>query len=868
MDLPRDETPFFGRQAEIADVGKRVDGGARLVTIVGLGGMGKTRLSIELAASLRPRFEKYGGVAFATLAQARTLEAAVREVAATVGARVAPESKAAKGVAALGEALAARGKMLLVLDNVEQLGEIARDLVNGLLDGARELVLIVTSREPVGARGEEKVMLTPLADEAARELFVDRARLAAGGAVEVSEAEAKAIVERVDRIPLAIELAASRLELLSASELLARVGAKLDVLADASSSRTLRGTLDLSWELLGDVERKLLAQAAVFAGPFGVDAAEEVLVAPGVEVLDVLEGLLRKSLLVRAEGPARDGQGSRARLRMYGTVRAWAREKLDASDDANGGAEVRARHARFYLGEAEQWAGRAYGAEGARALDALAEMLPELMAAFESTNQREPATAARIVMALSDLLLFRGLFELRAELFASAAEAAERAGDERLLARALVAKARVTLEVGRMGDAETELRRALDLATRAKDDTTKAEATRSLGWALTATSRFDEAEKLVLEAQSMHREQGSARGEADTYVALGIVRAFQGRRDEALAHLQSALAIHVEQGDVVRQEKVLGFATLVGQEPREVARGLPREVLARAPAASLHLLPNHIAEAASVHRDAGERWRSAIDLYLAGASAHARGEATAAVESFERALGALKRAGVTRGTAAIHAHTALALAESGEFAEADARLTWARAGAKTDAASEFAVDVLGAAVEAARAKDAPDADKQTLLARARATLERATRAEGATPEVAHARKALERALERAAGGSAATRPAGAPGLVIGRDARWMIAQGGERTDLVRYGPVRRLLDRLVGARLESPGVALSAEALIEAGWPGERMRHTAGLLRTYSAVRRLRRLGLEGVLVTRDDGYLLDPNVVVARDDA
>jgi hypothetical protein len=104
-------------------------------------------------------------------------------------------------------------------------------------------------------------------------------------------------------------------------------------------------------------------------------------------------------------------------------------------------------------------------------------------------------------------------------------------------------------------------------------------------------------------------------------------------------------------------------------------------------------------------------------------------------------------------------------------------------------------------------------------------------------------------------------------LVVGRDARWMQTPGGGRVDLVRYGPVRRLLDRLVVHRLDRPGEALSAEQLIEAGWPGERMRHTAGLLRVYSAVRRLRRLGLEPVLATRDDGYLLDPHAHVARAD-
>lgn len=102
-------------------------------------------------------------------------------------------------------------------------------------------------------------------------------------------------------------------------------------------------------------------------------------------------------------------------------------------------------------------------------------------------------------------------------------------------------------------------------------------------------------------------------------------------------------------------------------------------------------------------------------------------------------------------------------------------------------------------------------------------------------------------------------------LTVGPEARWIVPPEGERLDLVRYGPVRRLLDRLVEHRLASPGEALTADALIEAGWPGERMKHTAGLLRVYSAVRRLRRLSLDQVLVTRDDGYLLDPGVDVTR---
>ena|SRR5688572_29760673 len=101
--------------------------------------------------------------------------------------------------------------------------------------------------------------------------------------------------------------------------------------------------------------------------------------------------------------------------------------------------------------------------------------------------------------------------------------------------------------------------------------------------------------------------------------------------------------------------------------------------------------------------------------------------------------------------------------------------------------------------------------------------------------------------------------------IIGPDARWMITSDGERRDLARYGPARRLLDRLVEHRLAEPGRAISADALIDVGWPNEKMLHTAALLRVYSAIRRLRRLGLDGVLITRDDGYLLDPDAEIVR---
>jgi predicted ATPase len=847
--LPRDETAFFGRAAEISEIDRRRAAGARLVTLVGLGGVGKTRLALAAAERTDGAIET---IAFVPLSSARSLEAGVRETARALAFHPTPESSAAEAALATASAIAKRGPVLLVLDGVEALGAAARELVAPLLDGAPELTILATSREPIGARGEERILVGPLADDEAVALLLDRARTAASGDVAIAENDALALVRRVDRLPLAIELAASRLEVLSPAEVLRRMSERLDVLADASGAappqhRTMSTTLDWSWDALSPDERSALVQATVFAAPFGVEAAEEVVELAGGDVLAALEGLVKRSLLTRVMV---DGQ---VRLGTYQTVRAWARGKSALAPSAS------ERHARHHLAEAELAAASAYGENGISALDRLAELLPELLAAFDATAATHPDVAARIVLALSDLLLFRGVRELRAELFAAGAKAAASTGDERLLARLLVANARVALEVGRVTDAERDLARAEALAARTGDEVTRAEALRSLGWALLALGRTDDAETRLEHARSLHEAHGSPRGLADCLVARGILHALSGMPQESLRCLRDALAIHVEQGDAIRQEKVLAFGQMVGHDARELARGLPRDVLARAPAASRDALPSGIAELVRGAGEAARPFYDAVDQYRRGAAADAQGEPERALELFDAAIATLGRAGVVRGVAAIHAHAAATLAAAGDPREADARLSHAMAAKPTASPLERVVIELFAAASSVVRGDA-DA-KET--ARAAELLERVRRNEVGSAEAGVAAAVLERALSHV--GARGTKKARAS-LVVGPEARWMIPPRGERIDLVRHGPARKVLDRLVTARVDAPGTALSADALLEAGWPGERMRHSAGLLRVYSVVRRLRRLGLEPILVTRDDGYLLDPEAGVLRE--
>lgn len=853
--LPRDETSFFGRQEELAEIERRFEGGARLVTIVGLGGMGKTRLALVAAGGAKVR------ALYASLANARSLEASVREIGRLAHVRFRADANARSALVSLAAAIAKRGPLLLVLDGTEHLGSAARELVDALLDGADDLRVLATGREAIHARAEEKIVLAPLTDADAIALLRDRARSGAGAHVEMSEAEAAAIVGRVDRIPLAIELAGARLGILSPATLLARLGEHLGVLSDVSgmqtpSHRTMHAMLDGSWELLSDVERSALLQVSVFAAPFDVEAAEEVAELDGVEVLDVLDRLVSRSLVVRC------AEGGRVRVGMFETVRAWARAKLDAlpkpvTDPALD--DARMRHARHYLARAERSARETYGTRAVIALDTLSDLLPELVHAFETTKESAPAMAARIVLSLTDVFLFRGFFELRGELLAAGVEVAERSKDDRLLARALVAKARSTLEEGRMQDAEREIRRAIERASSSGDEVTRAEATRALGWALTALGRGDEAHVALAAAESMHREQGSSRGLADVHVARGILCSLRGRPAEALGHFREALSIHVEQGDVLRQEKVLGFGELVGHDPREIARALPREVLARTPRSSLDVLPGRVAEWVRQESAGAERWQDAIALYRRGINAYDRADYDSAIRHFERAIEALERTGMKPGLAAVHAHLSVAHAVLRDMAEAKARLTRAQTLLNDDPSAELTVRVFASAVDVFDGGD---------RATARALLARANRAEVATPELSVSARVLEHAIEACeSAGESPTTSRQAPVLVVGRESRWIVPPGGSRADLSRYGPVRRLIERLVVARLETPDTAISAAALIEAGWPGERMRHSAALLRVYSAVRRLRRLGLETLLMTRDDGYLLDPEAPVRRDD-
>ena len=318
-NLPRPASSFVGREKEVAEVASLLQDGARLLTLTGPGGSGKTRLALEAAAELVPEFK--AGVFWVGLATLRDPALVTETLAQTLGAKDG-----------LAEHIAER-ELLLLLDNLEQVVEAAPGIAS-LVESCPNLRLLVTSRQLLRVRGEVEYAVPPLAEPEAVELFCSRSRL------EPDETIGE-VCRRLDSLPLAVELAAARTSVLSPAQILERLAQRLDLLKggrDAEArQQTLRATIAWSHDLLAEDEKRLFARLAVFAGGCTLEAAEEVVEAD----LDTLQSLVDKSLLRHTE----------ERFWMLETIREFALERLEESAEAD---ELRRRHAEHFLALAEE----------------------------------------------------------------------------------------------------------------------------------------------------------------------------------------------------------------------------------------------------------------------------------------------------------------------------------------------------------------------------------------------------------------------------------------------------------------------------------------------------------------------------------
>jgi predicted ATPase len=370
--------PLVGRDAEMRDVDALLrDGRARPVTLVGPGGIGKTTLAREVGRGLVDAFPD--GVWFVDLA--------------AVTAREQLEPEIASALSAMTDLAAHLGdrRALLILDNFEQLVAAGPEVAR-ILEAAPNCGCLVTSREPLRIRGEREVPLSPLDVDASIELFRDRAT-AVTPAFDAEDATLLALCERLDRIPLAIELAAARTRVMDAGQLLARLETRLPMLTGGARDaperqRTLRSTIEWSYDLLAPLEQRAFARLGVFLGGWTLDAAEDVC---DVDV-DTLERLAEKSLVIAERG----------RFRMLETIREFATERLDASEDAEA---MRRRHAEHYRDLVARAEPKLTGPEQHRWLERLDTDLDNIRAAFEWLAAR-PERAEEAVRIAGDLTIF------------------------------------------------------------------------------------------------------------------------------------------------------------------------------------------------------------------------------------------------------------------------------------------------------------------------------------------------------------------------------------------------------------------------------------------------------------------------------
>ncbi|GAB3857751.1 LuxR family transcriptional regulator [Nocardioides maradonensis] len=368
--LPADVTSFVGRRHDLAAV-RQLFSSARLVTLTGMGGVGKTRLAIQAAQEMRRAFPD--GACLVELAALHDPDLLAQAVSDALGLR---SQRAVDPVTAL-EAFLADRRVLLVLDNCEHLVDATADLVDRLLRAAPEVKVLTTSRQALRLVGEHLYPVAPLLTpdpEEAREpgtagrypavaLFADRSAAVVPGFTVTPENE-QAVVRlchRLEGIPLAIELASVRLRVLTVDELAARLDDRFDLLREGSRNlperhQTLQALIDWSYDLCTPIEQLLWARSAVFVGGFGIDALKAVSTddrLPGPSIIDTVARLVDKSILIREE------HLGHTRFRMLETLREYGAARL--AEDERELANTERRHRDWYAGlitaAGKEWAG-------------------------------------------------------------------------------------------------------------------------------------------------------------------------------------------------------------------------------------------------------------------------------------------------------------------------------------------------------------------------------------------------------------------------------------------------------------------------------------------------------------------------------
>jgi predicted ATPase/class 3 adenylate cyclase len=556
-NLPQQVTSFIGRDGQMAEI-KAMLSNSRLLTLLGMGGLGKTRLSLQVAADVIDDYPD--GVWFVELAPLADGQRVALAVASVLGVKEEPGHPVQDALAKYVE----DRNLLLVLDNCEHLLDACAALVSSLLQAGPRLKVLATSREPLRAAGEVTYHVPALAVpelhrasplEALTQydsvrLFSDRAaamlpdfQLTDGNATAVA-----AICHCLDGIPLALELAAARVRNLPVETIAERLSDRFRVLTGGSRTvlprqQTLRACIDWSYNLLTEPERALLRSLAVFAGGFTLEGAEAVGAGSEIdsaEVLDLLTQLVDKSLV--------EFDAKRHRYRLLETVRQYAHELLLASEEQEEAA--RTRHLDFYLALVGEADGKLYGPDQGDWLARLDEERENLLAAHAWCGLADARadSGLRLLLAVQLYWMRRGMLRLGHEVTVEALERPAARARSFARCRALYAAGNLGRAMGRYGEAQVYVEESLAIGRELGDRQRIAAALVLLGTIFSEKGELAEARRCYEESLALAEALGDSLRVTNALGSLGRLHNTEGDADAAEAFFERSLALSHQHG--------------------------------------------------------------------------------------------------------------------------------------------------------------------------------------------------------------------------------------------------------------------------------------------------------------------------------
>jgi predicted ATPase/class 3 adenylate cyclase len=624
-NLPQQLTSFVGRTRDVVQITNLVRG-ARLVTLSGAGGIGKTRLSLRVAADMLTDFsDGVWLVEFAPISDSNLLASAIATV-------LGVKEQAGRSILdSLAKHVHDR-QMLMILDNCEHVIGACAELIKNLLQAGPNLHILASSREPIRVAGETTYSVPPLAIPSFSEgtdpdalseyesvrLFVDRAA-AVNPAFMLTRDNASAVVKicrHLDGIPFAIELAAARARALSVNAISTRLGDRFNLLTRADRTalprqQTLRALIDWSYDILSEDERALLRQLCVFAGGWALDAVEAVGGAKGAQEVSVLElhtDLVEKSLVT----PESNG----ARYRLLESVREYALERLRASDEEQ---DARSRHLAFFLALAERAEAGLGGPEQAEWLSRLDLERENILAAHAWCDQADGGAeiGLRLLHGVKLYWINRGLVNLG---YRATVEALERAGVGKrglIRCRGLFDAGQFCAFMGRYDEAQVYLGESLGIAREMGDMNRVAAVLQPLAMASLGRRDFVAARTQLDEALALARKLGDPRDIAAAINQVAALHRMQGDLVTARSLYQQVHDLASQLGDL----ESVGIALLnlamvaVAEGAGDQARRMLIEVLDTAVQISSRALGQSVADVSAGLAAMREDWERAARLF-------------------------------------------------------------------------------------------------------------------------------------------------------------------------------------------------------------------------------------------------------------